>query len=84
MKISSTTSRKREAKRFDDKSHLSGWLFELKAEKRKLRILFAALDKKRAKLQNILDKTQVKCYTVSAKQRKAFSAFTKPHRELGQ
>lgn len=56
----------------------------MKAEKRKLRILFAALDKKRTKLQNILDKTQVKCYTVSAKQRKAFSAFTKPHRELGQ
>lgn len=26
LKISSTTSRKREAKRFDDKSHLSGWL----------------------------------------------------------
>ena len=84
MKISSTMSRKREAKRFDDKSHLSGWLFELKTENRKLRILSAAQDKKRTKLQNILDKMQVKCYTVSVKQRKAFSAFTKPHRELGQ
>lgn len=56
----------------------------MKAEKRKLRILFAALDKKRTKLQNILDKTQMKCYTVSAKQRKAFSAFTKPHGEFGK